>query len=229
MGDICTRNCRFCNIQSGIPSPPERDEPQKIAQAVLELNLQYAVITSVTRDDLPDGGAGHFAGVIHELRKLVPDVKIEVLTPDFEGKTELIDIVIKAKPDVFNHNIETVENLYKKARPMAIYERSLEFLRYVKENNPQITTKSGIMVGLGETFEEIEKTFFDLKSVNCDIVTAGQYMQPSKRHLGVEKYYDESDFEKIRKIAKSVGISQIIASGLVRSSYNAYEAFEKFV
>lgn len=228
MGNICTRNCRFCNIQGGIPQPLESDEPQKIAQAIEELDLKYAVITSVTRDDLPDGGANHFAKTIYEIRKLVPDVKIEVLTPDFEGKTELIDIVIDAKPDVFNHNIETVKSLYPKARPMAIYRRSLEFLNYIKTKTPEIITKSGLMVGLGETLEELEQTFKDLASANCDIVTVGQYMQPSKRHLSVEKYYTDEDFEKVRTLAKNSGIKEIIASGLVRSSYNAAGAYADF-
>jgi lipoic acid synthetase len=223
MGDVCTRNCRFCNIQGGSPKALDPAEPGKIAQAVKELGLKYAVITSVTRDDLPDGGAGCFAGVIYETRKLIPDIKIEVLTPDFEGKKEAIDIVIKAKPDVFNHNIETVKKLYVKARPMAVYERSLEFLDYIKRQNPEIVTKSGLMAGLGETFEEIEETFADLKSVNCDIVTIGQYMQPSKQHLCVEKYYSQDEFDKIKKIAEKAGISKVTASGLVRSSYNAHE------
>ncbi len=232
MGNICTRNCRFCNIQSGVPQPIDTDEPKKIAQAIKELDLKYAVITSVTRDDLPDGGAEHFANVIREIRKLSPEIKIEVLTPDFEGKKELIDIVIEAKPDVFNHNIETVENLYHKARPMvlqtpvAIYKRSLEFLAYIKIKNPEMVTKSGLMAGLGENFKELEKTFKDLSAVNCDIVTVGQYMQPSKQHLVVEKYYTEEDFEKVRILAKRSGIKEIIASGLVRSSYNAHEAYK---
>lgn len=227
MGDTCTRNCRFCNIKSGVPQSLDLDEPQKIAQAIKELGLRYAVITSVTRDDLPEGGAGCFANVIYETRKLDPNVKIEVLTPDFQGIEEQIDIVINARPDVFNHNIETVETLYKKARPMAIYQRSLDFLKYIKTKNPEIITKSGIMVGLGETFEELEKTFKDLNLVNCDIVTVGQYMQPSKNHLEVEKYYSEEDFERVKKLAKDAGIKEIAAAGLVRSSYNAFEIYQE--
>lgn len=227
MGNICTRNCRFCNIQGGHPEPLNPEEPEKIAQAIKELDLKYAVITSVTRDDLPDGGSSHFAKTILQIRKLVPEVKIEVLTPDFQGKAEQIDNVIIAMPEVFNHNIETVKRLYKKARPMAIYERSLEFLKYVKSQDSKIVTKSGIMVGLGETFEELEETFKDLKSVNCDIVTVGQYMQPSKQHLAVEKYYTHEEFENLKILAEKCGISQIVASGLVRSSYNAFEVFKK--
>lgn len=226
MGNTCTRNCRFCNISGGHPAPLDPKEPERIAKAVKELELKYAVITSVTRDDLSDGGAEHFANTIKEIRKLTPEVKIEVLTPDFQGISEQIDIVIKAKPDVFNHNIETVERLYKKARPMAIYQRSLDFLRYIKEKSPKINTKSGIMVGLGETFEELEQTFKDLNTVKCDIVTVGQYMQPSKHHLDVERYYTEEDYEKIKQLAKNCGIPRVLASGLVRSSYNAAGIYE---
>lgn len=227
MGNICTRNCRFCNIQGGHPVPLDENEPEHIAQAVKELGLSYAVITSVTRDDLPDGGASHFAKVIKSIRDIVPEAKIEVLTPDFQGIKEQIDIVIEAKPSVFNHNIETVRRLYKKARPMAVYERSLDVLNYVKKQNPLIRTKSGMMVGLGESFEEIEKACFDLKAVNCDILTVGQYMQPSKNHLAVEKYYSEEDFKRVGKIAKTAGIAEVVASGLVRSSYNAHETYNK--
>ena len=185
MGNICTRNCRFCNISGGKPEPLDPKEPERVAKAVKELGLKYAVITSVTRDDLQDGGAEHFAETIYTIRKMAPEVKIEVLTPDFQGDSGQIDIVINAKPDVFNHNVETIERLYKKARPMAIYQRSLEFLGYIKTKSPETITKSGIMVGLGETFEELKKTFEDLSAKNCDIVTLGQYMQPSKHHLEV--------------------------------------------
>lgn len=226
LGNICTRNCRFCNISGGIPEPVDRQEPIKIAQAIKELGLKYAVITSVTRDDLSLQGADIFAAVITETRKLVPDIKIEVLTPDFEGVDDLIDIVVDAKPDVFNHNIETVQGLYQKARPLAQYERSLNFLKHIKERDPKMKTKSGLMVGLGETVEELEQTFFDLKNSDCDIVTVGQYMQPSKKHLDVVKYYTEEDFKLIETIAKKCGIENIVASGLVRSSYRAFETYE---
>ena len=226
LGNICTRNCRFCNISGGIPEPVDRQEPLKVAQAIQELGLKYAVITSVTRDDLPLQGADMFAEVIIQTKKLVPDIKIEVLTPDFEGVEDLIDIVTDAKPDVFNHNIETVKRLYPKARPLAKYERSLEFLKHIKDRDKNMVTKSGLMVGLGETLEELEQTFVDLKGVGCDIVTVGQYMQPSKKHLVVERYYTEDDFKQIENIAKNVGISQIVASGLVRSSYRAFETYE---
>lgn len=209
-----------------MPEPVDTEEPQKVAQAIKELGLKYAVITSVTRDDLPLQGADVFAQVIKETRKLVPDIKIEVLTPDFEGIEDLIDIVADAKPDVFNHNIETVRRLYPKARPLAQYERSLAFLQHIKEHDPEMLTKSGLMVGLGETFDELAQTFQDLKAVSCDIVTVGQYMQPSKKHLAVEKYYDEDDFRQVAKLAKQSGIKRVVASGLVRSSYRAFEAYE---
>lgn len=225
LGNICTRNCRFCNIAGGTPEPVDKQEPLKVAQAIKELGLKYAVITSVTRDDLPLQGADMFAEVITQTKKLVSDIKIEVLTPDFEGIDDLIDIVTDAKPDVFNHNIETVKRLYPKARPLARYERSLTFLKHIKDRDANMITKSGLMVGLGETFEELEQTFIDLKTVECDIVTVGQYMQPSKKHLDVERYYTEDDFKKIESIAKDVGIKQIVASGLVRSSYRAFETY----
>ena len=226
LGSICTRNCRFCNISGGKPEPLDRNEPFKVAQAIKELGLKYAVITSVTRDDLPLQGADMFSSVITETKKLVPDIKIEVLTPDFEGVEDLIDIVVDAKPDVFNHNIETVKRIYPKARPLANYERSLNFLKHIKERNPKMITKSGLMVGLGETFEELETTFKDLKAVDCDIVTVGQYMQPSKKHLEVEKYYTPDKFKKVENLAHKAGIKQVVASGLVRSSYKAFETYE---
>ena len=226
LGNICTRNCRFCNIEGGKPLLPDRREPYKVAQAIKELGLKYAVITSVTRDDLPLQGADIFAGVIIDTRKLIPDIKIEVLTPDFEGIDDLADIVIDAKPDVFNHNIETVKKLYAKARPLANYERSLNLLRHIKERDKKMITKTGLMVGLGETFEELYETFKDIKSVNCDIVTVGQYMQPSKKHLEVVKYYTEDDFIIVQDLAHKAGIKRIVASGLVRSSYKAFETFE---
>ncbi len=226
MGNVCTRNCRFCNISGGTPQPVDPQEPQKVAQAITELNLEYAVITSVTRDDLPLQGADCFRDVILETKKLVPGIKIEVLTPDFEGIHDLIDIVIDAKPDVLNHNIETVRSLYPKARPLAQYDRSLDFLKHVKDRDPEMMTKSGLMVGLGETFDELEQTFYDLKSAGCDIVTVGQYMQPSKKHLEVEKYYTQEDFNLVEELARKAGIKQIVASGLVRSSYRAFETFK---
>jgi len=222
MGNVCTRNCRFCNISTAKPLPLDENEPKNVALAIQELGLKYAVITSVTRDDLADGGAEHFARCIEEIRGLNKNIKIEILTPDFKGDEKSLDIIICAHPDVFNHNTETVPSLYKKARPQAIYERSLAVLKYVKKNS-DILTKSGIMVGLGETFEELEQTLTDLKNINCDIVTIGQYIQPSKAHLPVEKYYTIEEFEQLKALAKKIGLNNYQIGPLVRSSYNAAE------
>lgn len=253
MGNVCTRNCRYCNIGCEKPQPLDKNEPKNIAKAVKELNLKYVVITSVTRDDLADGGAEHFANCITQIRELshceersdeaiqerpvtLPSpprgegckprfskVKIEILTPDFKGNTTSLDIIIKSTPDVFNHNIEVVERIFKTARPQANYRQSLEVLKYVKTNS-DISTKSGLMVGLGETFEEIEQTLADLKNIDCDIVTIGQYIAPSKSHLSVEKYYTLEEFEQLKVLAKKVGIKNYQIGPLVRSSYNACEA-----
>ena len=226
MGNSCTRNCRFCNITCSKPEPLNKDEPKQIAEAVKKLALNYVVITSVTRDDLVDGGALHFASVINEIKKLNPNVKIEVLTPDFKGDKNSIDTVLEAFPDVFNHNIETVPSLYKKARPQAVYKRSLDFLEYIKQNS-NILTKTGLMVGLGETKEELIQVFEDLVKINCDIVTIGQYIAPTKQHLEVVKYYEPKEYEELTLIAKKIGIKHTFFSPLTRSSYNAYEVFKK--
>lgn len=220
MGNICTRNCRYCNISGGVPEPLNENEPKEVANAIKELGLKYAVITSVTRDDIKDGGAEHFARTIEEIRKISPETKIEILTPDFNGDENSLDIIIKAMPEVFNHNIETTKQIFKKARPKGNYETSLEVLKYVKENS-NIKTKSGLMVGLGETFDEIEETFKDLKNVGCDILTVGQYIQPSKKHLEVDKYYTLEEFEQIKELAKKVGFKHFQIGPLVRSSYMA--------
>lgn len=220
MGNVCTRNCRYCNISCQKPEPLDPLEPQHIAKAVKDLGLKYAVITSVTRDDLPDGGAEHFAQCIYEIRKLTPDVRIEILTPDFKNDKNALDTIIKAHPDVFNHNIETVKALFKTARPQGNYENSLAVLKYIKENS-DIETKSGMMIGLGETYEQIKETMEDLHSVNCDILTVGQYIQPSKDHLTVAKYYKPEEYTQLRELATSVGITRHQIGPLVRSSYNA--------
>ncbi len=226
MGNKCTRNCRFCNITCAEPEALNPLEPKKIAQAVKDLNLKYAVITSVTRDDLKDGGAEHFSRVIYEIKNLTPEVKVEVLTPDFKGNKEAIDTVIKAKPDVFNHNLETVPSLYKIARPQAVYERSLEFLEYIKKTS-DIHTKTGLMVGLGETKEELIEVFKDLVKIKCDIVTIGQYIQPSKQHLPVIKYYEPKEYDELASIAKQMGIKHTFFSPLTRSSYKAFDVFNE--
>lgn len=221
MGNVCTRNCRYCNISTAKPEPLDLEEPKRIAEAVNELGLKYVVITSVTRDDLPDGGAGHFVECIKEIRKLSNDIKIEILTPDFMRKgDEALDKIIQARPDVFNHNIETTKNVFKIARPLGDYDISLKVLQYIKSNS-DIKTKSGLMVGLGETFDDIENTLVDLKNVGCDILTIGQYIQPSKQHLDVEKYYTLEEFEILKELAKKVGFDKYQIGPLVRSSYHA--------
>ena len=220
MGSVCTRNCRYCNISCQRPEPLDENEPLHVAQAVKDLGLKYAVITSVTRDDLPDGGANHFAKCINEIRKISPNTKIEILTPDFKGNEESLNTIIKAHPDVFNHNIETARDIFKTARPQGNNDTSLGVLKYVKENS-DIKTKSGFMIGLGEDIEQIKQTITDLYSVNCDILTIGQYIQPSKEHLPVAKYYNPEEYEELKDIAKNIGIKYFQIGPLVRSSYNA--------
>lgn len=220
MGNVCTRNCRYCNISTARPEPLDLDEPRHVAEAVNELGIKYAVITSVTRDDLPDGGAEHFANCINSIRELDKNIKIEVLTPDFKGNKNALDKIIKAHPDVFNHNIETVKLLFKTARPQGNYDCSIEVLKYIKEHS-NIVTKSGLMVGLGEGINEIEETLVDLKNAGVDIITIGQYIQPSKQHLEVAKYYTPEEFENLRKLAEKTGFTNYQIDPLVRSSYKA--------
>lgn len=222
MGNVCTRNCRYCNISCERPEPLDPLEPQSVAKAVADLGLKYSVITSVTRDDLPDGGAEHFARCIQEIRKLSPLTKVEILTPDFKGRKDALDMIIAAYPDVFNHNIETVEAVFKTVRPQGNYRTSLDVLKYVKENS-DIKTKSGLMIGLGETLEQIESTFNDLRAVGCDILTVGQYIQPSKQHLEVAKYYSLEEYEDLKALARKCGFKNFQIGPLVRSSYNASE------
>lgn len=225
MGNVCTRNCRYCNIGTARPEPLDLEEPKHVAEAVKELGLKYAVITSVTRDDLDDGGAKHFKNCIDEIRKIC-DAKIEILTPDFKAKKEALDTIIQAHPEVFNHNIETVKSLFKAARPQGNYEHSIEVLKYIKDNS-DIVTKSGLMVGLGEGVNEIKETLIDLKKAGVDIVTIGQYIQPSKAHLPVAKYYTLEEFENLRKLAEEVGITNYQIDPLVRSSYKASISFSQ--
>ncbi len=222
MGSDCTRNCRYCNINCAKPLPLDENEPLHVAEAVKDLGLKYAVITSVTRDDLPDGGAEHFAKCIYEIRNISSDIKIEILTPDFKGNKNSLDTIIKAHPDVFNHNIETVRRVFKTSRPQGDYDCSLEVLKYVKDNS-DIITKSGLMIGLGETFEDIEETLIDLKNVGCDILTIGQYIQPSKSHLEVSKYYTPDEYDRLKLLAEKIGIKHYQIGPLVRSSYRASE------
>lgn len=225
MGNVCTRNCRYCNISTARPEPLDLNEPKHVAEAIKELGLKYAVITSVTRDDLEDGGAEHFKNCIDEIRK-ISDAKIEILTPDFKSKKEALDLIIKANPEVFNHNIETVKSLFKTARPQGNYEHSIQVLKYIKYNS-EIITKSGLMVGLGETIEEIKDTLHDLKEAGVDIITIGQYIQPSKEHLPVAKYYTPEEFADLRKLAEEMGIINYQIDPLVRSSYKAAVSWQK--
>ena len=225
LGKNCTRNCRFCAVGHNGVDEVDVLEPQKIADAVKSLGLRYAVVTSVTRDDLPDGGAGHFRDTIVAIKKENPEVRVEVLTPDFQGDIEALDMVVTAPLDVFNHNLETTSRLHKTIRPMANYERSLTVLKNAKEINPDVKTKTGLMVGLGETIEELEEIFVDLNNIGCDIVTIGQYIQPTKKNVEVVRYYEPQEFEELEKLAKSKGIKYTFFAPLARSSYRAQEVF----
>ena len=225
MGGRCTRNCRFCSVSPGLPEPLDPDEPERVAEAVERMGLRYAVVTSVTRDDLPDGGAGHFAATLHEIRRRAPGVQIEVLIPDFQGNPAALDVVLRARPDVLNHNIETVPRLYPRVRPQADYRRSLELLRRAGEIAPGTPTKSGLMLGLGERPEEIRQTLLDLRAAGCRILTLGQYLQPSPEHLPVEAYVPPDDFENWRRDALEMGFSEVASAPFVRSSYHAKESF----
>ncbi len=229
LGNNCTRNCRFCNVTKGIPTPVDENEPQHIAEAVQKLGLRHVVITSVTRDDLPDGGAAHFAKIITAIKETLKEKApiIEVLIPDFEGDFDALKTVIAAKPAIINHNIETIPRLYSTVRPMAIYERSLELLRRVKETDPNITTKSGIMVGLGEQFDEVLLTFKDLLANHCEILTVGQYLAPSKLHHPVIEYVHPQVFEEYKKQGEAMGFKYVASGPLVRSSYMADKAYEE--
>ena len=227
MGEICTRACAFCDVITGKPKPLDHFEPIKIANAIKKLNLKHAVITSVDRDDLDDGGANHFKEVIKETKKINPITTIEVLTPDFLRKGNSYIKVIEAKPDVFNHNIETVPGLYRKVRPGSRYFASLELLKNVKKIDKNIFTKSGLMVGLGENKDEILQVMDDLISAQVDFLTIGQYLQPSTKHHPLERYYRPEEFEELEVIAKSKGFLLVSSSPLTRSSYHADEDFAK--
>jgi lipoyl synthase len=226
LGDRCTRNCGFCAVAHGPEGPPDPNEPSRIAEAVQQMALQYVVVTSVTRDDLPDGGAGVFADTIRHIRQRVPGTRIEVLTPDFLGNTDAIKKVIFAKPDVFNHNIETVPRLYPIVRPQADYQRSLKVLEIAKEIDPNMITKSGIMLGLGETETEIIETFRDLLSAGCNMLTIGQYLQPTKQHLPVKRFVPPEQFQQLRDNAMEMGFDEVASGPFVRSSYHAKDLFE---
>lgn len=223
LGRNCTRNCTFCNVSRALPDPVDIDEPEKVALAVEKLSLKHAVITSVTRDDLEDQGAEHFAQTVKAIRARTPQVDIELLIPDLSGREDLLDIVIDSQPDVLNHNVETVPELYDTVRPMADFERSLSVLAYFKKRAPQIKTKSGIMLGLGETMAQIEETLKALRRVDCDMLTVGQYLQPSPEHIAVVEYVRPEQFEVIRQMAEALGFKSVSSAPLVRSSYHADE------
>ncbi len=223
LGDVCTRSCGFCKIKTGRPGTVDWEEPQRVADTVAMMGLRHVVLTSVNRDDLPDGGATIFARTIEEIRKRLPECTVEVLIPDFQGDRDALRIVMDARPDILGHNVETVPRLYRRVRPQAKYERSLRVLQWAKEMVPDATTKSGIMVGLGERWEEILQVMDDLRAVDCDILTIGQYLQPSRYHLPIERYYTPAEFEQLREEGLARQFKWVESGPLVRSSYHADE------
>lgn len=223
MGDTCTRNCRFCNVRTGRPAPLDPDEPERIAQVVEEMGLRHAVVTSVDRDDLPDGGASHFAAVIRAIRARRPECTVEVLIPDFRGRVEPLKVVMDEHPDILNHNVETVPRLFRTVQPQCRYEWSLAVLENAKRLWPQAVTKSGLMVGLGESVDEVLEVMSDLRRVEVDILTIGQYLQPTREHLPVARYYTPEEFAFFRERGYEMGFRWVASAPLVRSSYNAEE------
>lgn len=221
LGDRCTRNCRYCAVEQHPQEPPDPQEPQRIAEAASTLKLQYIVLTSVTRDDLEDGGAGHFRATMETIRQYIPGAKIEILIPDLQGNHQALGHLLEGAPTVLNHNLETVERLYPKARPQADYNRSLQLLQQAKKLAPHIPTKSGIMVGLGETMHDLEQSMADLRDHDCDMLTLGQYLQPSRNHLPVARFLPPEEFERLRNKALSMGFKGVASGPMVRSSYNA--------
>lgn len=226
LGEVCTRNCRFCAVAKGKPDPPDPREPARVAQAVQELQLHHAVITSVNRDDLADGGAGHFAAVMESIREISPACTLEVLIPDFQGNTEALHTVIDARPSILNHNIETVARLYPLVRPQADYRQSLNLLQKTKLYSPGLTTKSGLMIGLGETEEEIDTVMNDLLEHGTEHLTLGQYLQPTRRHLPVARYWTPSEFAALGARARRLGFRHVESAPLVRSSYHAEKGLQ---
>jgi len=232
LGDVCTRNCRFCAIRSSAdPGPLREDEPEAVAEASARLGLRYVVITSVTRDDLADGGAAHFARTVRAVRDRLPDAVIEVLTPDFKGSHSCVETVLEARPDVFNHNVETVPRLYPRVRPQADYRRSLDVLAYAGKRaagrGAIVYTKSGLMVGLGETHEEISVVLRDLRAAGCEMLTIGQYLAPSPAHVPVERFVEPSEFAAWEDEARAIGFAAVAAGPFVRSSYRAARVFQE--
>ncbi len=227
MGDTCTRACAFCNVKTGLPNPLDQNEPLRVAKATKDLNLSHVVITSVDRDDLPDGGAYHFVKTINEIRRNNPKTTIEILTPDFLRKGDVYKKVVDAEPDVFNHNIETVPSNYTKVRPGSRYFQSINLLKEVKDYNNKLFTKSGLMLGLGEKEEELFQVMDDLRCARVDFLTLGQYLQPTEKHFPIKKFIPPEDFEKFKKIAYSKGFLQVSSSPMTRSSYHAGDDFSK--
>lgn len=227
LGSVCTRACAFCNVKTGLPDLLDPHEPERLAIGVGKLGLEHVVITSVDRDDLPDGGAEHFANCIKAIRNTAPNTTIEILTPDFLKKDGALEIVVEAKPDVFNHNIETVPSLYKTIRPGARYFHSLNLLHNVKKLDPTIFTKSGIMVGLGETNEEVVQVMDDFRAADVDFMTIGQYLQPTKKHAVVDRYVTPEEFKYLERVARTKGFLMVSSSPLTRSSYHAGDDFRK--
>ncbi len=228
LGRVCTRNCGFCAVERGAPVPPNEAEPEKLAQAVKRMGLRYVVITSVTRDDLPDGGAFLFAKTIQAIRALDPKIKVEVLIPDFQGSSAALGIVIKEYPDVLNHNVETISRLYPEVRPQADYQRSLDLLKKSKALTPYVHTKSGFMLGLGETQEEVLELLRDLREAGCDFLTIGQYLQPRQDRLPVVRFIPPEEFEKYKTIAEEMGFKAVASGPFVRSSFHASQMFNAY-
>ncbi|HOF19386.1 MAG TPA: lipoyl synthase [Phycisphaerae bacterium] len=228
LGDACTRSCRFCAISHRPPAPPRDDEPQAVAEACQRLALRHVVLTSVTRDDLPDGGAEHFARTIHAVRERLPRATVEVLVPDFQGDHAAIETVVRARPNVFNHNVETVSRLYGLVRPQADYRRSLDVLAFARQAaDAKLHTKSGLMMGLGETRDEVLAVFADLRAAGCDILTVGQYLAPSDAHVPVARFVAPGEFDELARIAREMGFRSVAAGPFVRSSYRAETVFRE--
>jgi lipoic acid synthetase len=226
-GERCTRACAFCNVETGKPLPLDATEPSRVAEAAERLGLKYVVVTSVDRDDLPDGGARHWVETIRAVRQRIPEAKVEILTPDFKGKFEDIETVASERPDVYNHNIETVPRLYSTARRGSKYQRSLDLLLFVKKFDASIKTKSGLMLGLGETREEVLEVLCDLKKHGVDFITIGQYLRQSPRHLAVQKYWHPDEFEELKVAGEALGFEMVASGPFVRSSYHAGEDYER--
>jgi len=226
LGRVCTRDCGFCAVERGAPGPPDEAEPQRVAQAVQKMGLHYVVITSVTRDDLPDGGASSFAKTIRAIRALNPKIKVEVLIPDFKGNQDSLKTVLKESPEILNHNIETIPRFYPRVRPLADYKRSLDLLKKSKKDCPHIPTKSGYMLGFGETREEVLELLRDLKEAGCDFLTIGQYLQPRQDRLPVIRFVPPEEFEEYKRIAERMGFRAVASGPFVRSSFHAAQMFE---